>query len=182
MQKLRARRPRLTYSDVVATLALFLALGGGAYAAIDLVGRNDIKSKHIARHQVKPRDVAVPQKFKSAGLVVTTGLGDCTGATNEWVAVGTQAGYYRDHEGRVYLEGFVAPCGEASDLVFTLPPGYRPKVGHDQLVGGGNIQGQGVNLHVGPNGDVEVVGVELGFGASLDGVSFRCASGTGGCP
>jgi hypothetical protein len=29
-------RPRLTYANVTATLALFLALGGGAYAATSL--------------------------------------------------------------------------------------------------------------------------------------------------
>jgi hypothetical protein len=55
---LRKLRPRLTYGNVTATLALFLALGGGAYAAIDLVGRNDIQSKHIKKGQVKGVDVA----------------------------------------------------------------------------------------------------------------------------
>jgi hypothetical protein len=29
------RRPKLTYANVISTLALFLALGGGAYAAVD---------------------------------------------------------------------------------------------------------------------------------------------------
>jgi hypothetical protein len=48
---------RMTYANVTATLAVFLALGGGAYAAIDLVGRNDIKSKHIKKGQVKSSDV-----------------------------------------------------------------------------------------------------------------------------
>jgi hypothetical protein len=33
-------RPRLTYANVVATLALFVALGGGSYAAIKVTGRN----------------------------------------------------------------------------------------------------------------------------------------------
>jgi hypothetical protein len=40
--------------------AVFLALGGGAYAAIDLVGRNDIKSKHIENGHVKDKDLAGP--------------------------------------------------------------------------------------------------------------------------
>jgi hypothetical protein len=51
-------RERLSYANVMATIAVFLALGGGAYAAIDLVGRNDIKSKHIAKNAVKGKDVA----------------------------------------------------------------------------------------------------------------------------
>jgi hypothetical protein len=51
-------RPRLSYANVVATLALVLALGGGTvYAAIKL-GKNDVKSKHIAKGQVKSSDLA----------------------------------------------------------------------------------------------------------------------------
>jgi hypothetical protein len=53
---MRRIRKNLSYANVTATLALFLALGGGAYAAIDLVGRNDIKSKHIARNAVRGVD------------------------------------------------------------------------------------------------------------------------------
>lgn len=48
---------RLSYANVVATLALFVALGGGAYAAIDLVGRNDIKSRHVANNSLTGLDV-----------------------------------------------------------------------------------------------------------------------------
>jgi len=33
-------RPRLTYANVVATLALFIALGGSSYAAITITGKN----------------------------------------------------------------------------------------------------------------------------------------------
>src|SRR5215471_14356455 len=35
---LRGIRSRLTYANVTATIALFVALGGGAYAATSLVG------------------------------------------------------------------------------------------------------------------------------------------------
>jgi hypothetical protein len=51
-------RSRLTYANVVATLALILALGGGTvYAAIKL-GKNDVKSKNIAKGAVKTADLA----------------------------------------------------------------------------------------------------------------------------
>jgi len=33
-------RPRLTYANVVATLALFIALGGSSYAALTITGKN----------------------------------------------------------------------------------------------------------------------------------------------
>ncbi len=59
---LRKLRPRFTYANVVATLALFLALGGGAYAAAT-VGSGDIKnnavlSRHIKDGEVKKSDLA----------------------------------------------------------------------------------------------------------------------------
>ena len=40
-------RRRLNYSNVVATMALFLALGGSSYAAVQL-SRGSVKTKHLA--------------------------------------------------------------------------------------------------------------------------------------
>jgi hypothetical protein len=50
-------RERLTYSNVLATLALFVALSGGAYAAISLP-KNSVRSEQIAKGQVKRADLA----------------------------------------------------------------------------------------------------------------------------
>jgi hypothetical protein len=51
-------RPRLTYANVAATIALFLAIGGGTvYAAFGL-GKNDVHSKNIAPRAVKASDLA----------------------------------------------------------------------------------------------------------------------------
>ena len=48
----------LTYSNVVATAALFLALSGGvAYAATSL-GKNAVKSHNIAANAVKARNLS----------------------------------------------------------------------------------------------------------------------------
>jgi hypothetical protein len=50
-------RPRLTYANVVATLALVLAIGGGTvYAAVHL-GRNSVRSKNIAAGEVRSSDL-----------------------------------------------------------------------------------------------------------------------------
>ena len=50
-------RPRLTYANVTATLALFLALGGGAYAATSLparsVGSTQLKANAVTRVKIK---------------------------------------------------------------------------------------------------------------------------------
>jgi hypothetical protein len=49
-------RGRLTYSNVVATLALFVALGGSSYAAVTLTGRN-IKDSSLTGRDVKDKSL-----------------------------------------------------------------------------------------------------------------------------
>ena len=51
-------RPRLSYANVAATLALVLALGGGTVYAAAQLGKNDVKSKNIAKGAVKTSDLA----------------------------------------------------------------------------------------------------------------------------
>jgi hypothetical protein len=48
MSKLNALAGRLTYANVVATLALFVALGGASYAAIK-IPKNSVGTKHIKK-------------------------------------------------------------------------------------------------------------------------------------
>jgi hypothetical protein len=50
-------RPKLTYANVVASLALFVALGGTSFAAFQL-GKNSVKSKNIAKEAVHASDIA----------------------------------------------------------------------------------------------------------------------------
>ena len=65
-------RPKLTYANVVASLALFIALGGTSYAAIEL-GKNSVKSENIGKEQVKAADIArsavSSAKVKDASLL-----------------------------------------------------------------------------------------------------------------
>ena len=50
-------RSKLTYSNVMATFAVFLALGGGAYAAVKLP-RNSVGPKQLKNKAVTPKKVA----------------------------------------------------------------------------------------------------------------------------
>lgn len=50
-------RRRISYSDVMASVAVFLVLGGGAYAALS-VPKNSITSKQIKKGAVKRSDLA----------------------------------------------------------------------------------------------------------------------------
>ena len=47
---------KLNYANVMATVAVFIALGGTSVAAISLT-RNSVRSKHIAKGQVKRSDI-----------------------------------------------------------------------------------------------------------------------------
>src|SRR3954463_9567909 len=64
-------RPGLTYPNVIATLALFTALGGGAYAATKLP-KNSVGSKQIKANAVNTSKVAdrslLSRDFKAGQL------------------------------------------------------------------------------------------------------------------
>ncbi len=51
-------RPKLRYADVMATIAVFLALGGGAWAAAHIAPANSVNSRSIVDGQVKRADIA----------------------------------------------------------------------------------------------------------------------------
>lgn len=93
-----------------------------------------------------------------------------------------KAGYYKDHEGIVHLQGIVL-SGKGGGIssttpIFQLPPGYRPTAGtllvlasgpSELLIGGGGTTIKGVNL------EGDVLGQEETT-VLLDGISFRAES------
>jgi hypothetical protein len=60
---LRSVRDRLTYSNVMATTAVFIALGGTSYAVASLprnsVGSNQIRSQAVRSSDIRDRAIAV---------------------------------------------------------------------------------------------------------------------------
>ena len=96
MSARRPRRPRLTYANVVATLALFLALGGGAVWAAgkitsDEIGKGAVKNKNLAKNAVKTKNIA-KNAVSSAKLAknAVTGAKVKAGAVNfDKLAAGT---------------------------------------------------------------------------------------------
>jgi hypothetical protein len=70
-------RPKLSYANVVATLALFLALGGGAVWAAgkiksNQIGKGQVKNKNLAKNAVKAKNIAknavVTAKLKNGAV------------------------------------------------------------------------------------------------------------------
>ena len=172
---------------MVATIALFVVLGGGAYAAFHL-HKNSVRSKHIVNGQVKSRDVAngaisasklQPLTYTDAGL--RDFPGSCV-AANGWFNLSNRdpASYARDGFGLVQLRGQAIRCGVADGSIFVLPPGFRPAKGAYLPAVSGNA-GPGY-INVLANGEVRS-DISNGDNQSLDGPSFRCSpSGQSGCP
>lgn len=72
-------RTHLSYANVMATVAVFIALGGGAWAAFKLPA-NSVKSKNIKDGQVKSADVA-DDGLKGADIDESS-LGEVPSATD----------------------------------------------------------------------------------------------------
>jgi hypothetical protein len=67
-------RSRLTYSNVVATMALFLVLAGGsAFAATQMLPRNSVGAKQIKKGAVTPAKLAPAAKTTLTGPRGATG-------------------------------------------------------------------------------------------------------------
>lgn len=70
---MRRIRRHLTYANVMATIAVFVVLGGGAYAAFKLP-KNSVRSKNIVNGQVKGDDVAERSLAKVPNAARVNGL------------------------------------------------------------------------------------------------------------
>ena len=116
---------RLTYPNVTATLALFLALGGVAAAGTLINGSSimlrSLPANRLMLHSLKAAEIRIPpEQLIGAPGEPTFGAG--------WKNAGSGfqvAGFYRDVEGVVHLRGGVS-LGGGSTTIFTLPVGYRP--------------------------------------------------------
>jgi hypothetical protein len=194
-------RSHLTYANVLATLAIFLLLGGGAYAGFHLP-RNSVRSENIENGQVKTPDLAddavtaakleTPARFKEVGLPDSP-TGNC-GSLSGWVNIQpdkfTRVGYYRAPDGIVHLRGYTRPCVPHSVFIFRLPPGYRPS--RDNLVIGSGPQGGHLIIYgvdEDPNNSKfaakagDILPSDFDDPLPLDGITFRCGPpGKNGCP
>jgi hypothetical protein len=152
-------------SLVISILALVVALGGSAYAAINLpknsVGAKQIKRNAVTRAKIKKNAIngaKVKRKSLTGADIDLEKLGTVPsaqtansippaeashlvgspgeppfqeGSTNLGPQSGINtapAGFYKDHEGIVHLQGAVK-VGGPNGIIFTLPAGYRPAGG-----------------------------------------------------
>lgn len=71
---MRAMRSKLSYSNVIATIALFLALGGGAAFAASKIRSSEIAKNAIKKNQLAKNSVTKDDFVKGA-LIVSTATG-----------------------------------------------------------------------------------------------------------
>jgi len=82
-------KPRLSYANVVATLALVLAVGGGATAIALSLPKNSVHSKQIAKEAVKTSDIAKDAvtgdkvKESTLGKVPSAAFADAAGSAKD---------------------------------------------------------------------------------------------------
>jgi hypothetical protein len=113
-------RAHLTYSNVMATLAVFLVLGGGAYAAFHLP-KNSVRSFNIVNGQVKGVDV----KESSLGRVPSA-----ISANPIAFARVSKAGDVIEAQSNRVGDGNVAFHGNAGDGTYCFSGlGFTPKGG-----------------------------------------------------
>jgi hypothetical protein len=154
---LAAFKRRLTFANVVAVTALFVALGGSVYAGDKINGKtikknsepgNRIKKGSTPGNRLKKNSVTGKQvKESTLGTVPRAALADSLAAPEGFHDVGAPGepafqnswrnrgfvddapvGFYKDRESVVHLRG-TACCGPINNDIFQLPPGYRPAKG-----------------------------------------------------
>jgi len=102
-------RVRLTYANVMATIAVFLAFGGGAYAATQLP-KNSVGTNQLKKEAVTPGKLSAAARSTLTGAVGAVGA---TGATGAAGAVGPRGP--RGLQGDTGVPGEPGEEGEPGD-------------------------------------------------------------------
>jgi hypothetical protein len=182
---------RLSYSNVISSIALFVAFGGTSYA----VTKGSIGTRAIKDNSIRSRDVRSgtltgddirESSLATVPAAVTAGTANLAtqlsppedlhviGALGEpdfklgcgplGESPSNPVGFYKDHEGIVHLHGAYS-CDTARMVAFNLPPGYRPGTRKSTLQAIACLGGD--NCTVSNTTMVEVAGT--GFSPDLDG-------------
>ena len=194
-------REKLSFANVMSVIAVFIALGGSAYAVMKIgpkdIRRNAVRSKHIKQGQVKPGDLAplpgpkaiaanpltATDPCNSGTTLVLCGFFDDSPTDGYWAKTGDFAppSAFKDASGVVHLTGVVKPnTNQTTGKIVILPAGYRPAATHAYVVGcgtGASLDAppyEHCAIYVRANGLVEFIafGPPAG-GLPLDSISFR---------
>lgn len=141
-------RRTFSYANVVATIALFLAVSGGVVYAASTLGKNAVKSNNIAANAVKSRNLAknaVKSKSLAANAVtsakikkeaVTSGKVKKATLTRNNLAAGTLAGLQVAEVQAPFVPGLTSEPPGGTPVSLTGPATFTPVAGksYDLLV------------------------------------------------
>lgn len=172
-------RPRLTYANVVATIALFCALGGGAYAAATLpknsVGPKQLKKNTVTSPKVKDGSL-LKKDFKAGQLPAgATGPPGPAGAPGETGPRGPSEAYVDRTTTQIAISSGTLAAG------LSLPAGTYVLSGRVEVFNNG-IQSTGdCSLYAGATQiDKAEFELEASAGINLIPVSTQAAVNTTG--
>jgi hypothetical protein len=160
---LNGLRKRVTYANVVASTALFVALGGSSYAAVKVTGRdiadNTVASANITDHTIQTRDIktgAINSADVRDGSLqardfrggLPSGQLGATGATGAPGADGQ-----RGPSGQDGADGATGPSGMSASATAQVYPGElsatsQTLVAHTTITPPGSPSGPGAHLIV----------------------------------
>jgi hypothetical protein len=172
---MRSIRSRLTYANVMATVAVFIALGGSAYAAFHLP-KDSVKSKNIVNGQVKGVDVKdnslTGKDIKESSLLVV--LGCPSGFTR------TADICYEDQDrGTSSWATAVGACASDGLRLPTLPEAHlmtqdlpSPASEHDYWAADAAGSGEAFGVAKESNGDSDTFTSDTNLGTA----DFRCVT------
>jgi hypothetical protein len=150
-------RSHLTFANVASLIALFIALGGSATAALIITSNSQVASGTISGHHppagkhpniisnsVNGQDV---QNLQFQALTLKNGwVGNCFGGGNPAIA--------RSAEGVVYFHGELCQPSGSSQNAFAVPLGFRPT--KKEWIPADEINTATGRLEISPNGEVLV--------------------------
>jgi hypothetical protein len=160
------RRPKLSYANVMSTIAVFIALGGTSYAvARNSIGTAQLKTNAVTSAKIKNGTVATGDLAPSArggqrgprgpqgppgsgsGSVSATDLQPeawhplaFSGGWADYGSGFTPASFRKDKQGQVHVRGLVTQTvpPPAHGVIGVLPVGYRPAMRMVFPAAGGN--------------------------------------------
>lgn len=179
---------------IVASIALFVALGGVGYAAATIgsaqIRNNSIRSQDIRNRTIRGKDIRSnsiaakqiknPERYHEVGTPGepafkngAANFAPTDKSGNPMPSPYSTTAFLKDNEGFVHLRGTLSAV-DAGRVAFTLPRGYRPRRILDIGVIAGDFSGGNSigYVYVHPNGDVELGGAKGQANYALDSVSF----------
>jgi hypothetical protein len=144
-------RPRLTYANVIATLALFIALGGGAYAAAKLPN-NSVGTKQLKKGAVTGQKVAANTltgtNINSSTLGTVPSAAHADNAAHATTATSADSAAHADHAATATNAESASSATNAGQLGGIPAAGYQSRTMWARVGNGGEIiaQSGGVSL------------------------------------